>query len=171
MPRMRANRVLRLTLTPIPITQGIFQTVLKGWDDIEWTECSDLEQYMKQYQPRLMNFRYRLLRLALVQPQGPGPDKRLFVMTAQHIIYDALSRMMLFRELGKGYETAYFPEQTPPRDKPGIEDMYACTTIFIPMRVHVDPAQQVVALLREAQRLKPAAIPFEHLGWLGLREP
>ncbi|KAI1340794.1 hypothetical protein F5Y15DRAFT_406673 [Xylariaceae sp. FL0016] len=243
--------------------EGIFQVVLKNPGFSYWTESEDLESYLEQDRSDYMTFGSPLLRLALVQPRES--DERLFVLTAQHIIYDAFSRMMLFKDVETVYKTGRLPEHEPPkmnsfvkymleadksaatefwtslltgaRTKPiltspgksalanireevattklpqlrasdttlatmlevaaglalarhidcsdvilycdrsgrnlpvqGIEDLIACTTMFIPMRIHVDAQQKVRDLLTEAQRLKSLAIPHEHLGWLELRE-
>ncbi|KAF4629796.1 hypothetical protein G7Y89_g8347 [Cudoniella acicularis] len=52
----------------------------------------------------------------------------------------------------------------------GIEDLVGPTTLFLPVRVHRDPHQKVRDLLRESQSFEIEQIPFEHLGWLELRE-
>ncbi|KAI0011480.1 hypothetical protein F4779DRAFT_615500 [Xylariaceae sp. FL0662B] len=253
------NLRTRVVNTP----HGIFQAVLKESEPFVWNDVTDLDDYLKADRADSMNFGDRLLRLAIVQ--SPDSDERFFVMTVQHIIYDAFARVMLFKELETAYLTGIFPDQPPPKmnrfvkymleadkaaatdfwtsylagaqtapllnspgkgglaelseenvtmDSPalptsevtlatmlevaaglaiakrlgcpdvilysdrsgrnlpveGIEDLIACTTMFIPVRIHVDQAQRVQDLLQEAQRFQSTAMPFEHLGWLELRE-
>jgi aryl carrier-like protein len=52
----------------------------------------------------------------------------------------------------------------------GIQDLIGPTTLFIPVRTHINPNQKVKDLLRESQQFNSTSIPFEHLGWLELRE-
>ena len=53
---------------------------------------------------------------------------------------------------------------------PGIQDLIGCTTLFLPVRVHVEPAQRVHELLHRARQFQTNAMLHEHLGWLELRE-
>ncbi|TVY83910.1 Nonribosomal peptide synthetase, partial [Lachnellula suecica] len=53
---------------------------------------------------------------------------------------------------------------------PGIEDLVGPTTLFLPVRIHYDPQQKVLDLLRESQKFEIDMMPHEHLGWLELRE-
>jgi amino acid adenylation domain-containing protein len=52
----------------------------------------------------------------------------------------------------------------------GIQDLVGPTTLFLPLRIHLDAGQKVRHLLRQSQNVQSAMIPFEHLGWLELRE-
>lgn len=52
----------------------------------------------------------------------------------------------------------------------GIQDLVGPTTLFLPVRIHVDPAQKVEDLLLNSQRAQREMMPHEHLGWLELRE-
>jgi amino acid adenylation domain-containing protein len=52
----------------------------------------------------------------------------------------------------------------------GIQDLVGPTTLFLPLRIHLDAEQKVQDLLRQSQNFQRATIPFEHLGWLELRE-
>ncbi|KAI1078912.1 hypothetical protein F5B20DRAFT_197822 [Whalleya microplaca] len=253
------NLRTRVVNTP----DGIFQVVLKEPEPFVWHEVTDLDGYLKANQADSMSFGDRLLRLAIVQ--SPDSGEYSFVMTVQHIIYDAFARVMLFKELETAYLAGTMPDHPPPKmnrfvkymleadkvaatdfwtsylagaqtapllsspgkcgtaelsevtatmDAPvlhtsevtlatmlevagglaiakrlgcpdvilysdrsgrnlpveGIEDLIACTTMFLPVRIHVDRAQKVRDLLQEAQRFQSSAMPFEHLGWLELRE-
>jgi hypothetical protein len=246
----------------INTSSGVFQVVIKEPRPLEWEEAKNLDQYVEKDKISHMTFGDRLLRLAIVESKHV--DKRYFVMTAHHMIYDAFARSMLFKEL----EMAYFqdlPETLLPRmnqfikyiteadkesatnfwtsylsdvkTKPlltvppgrivfkiteksmtmdipenhgaectlptmieiacslaiahyldcddvilysdrsgrnlpveGIQDLIGPTTLFIPVRTHIDPHQKIQDLLRKSQSFKSASMPFEHLGWLELRE-
>jgi hypothetical protein len=52
----------------------------------------------------------------------------------------------------------------------GIKDLIGPTTLFLPVRVDLDPHKRVRDLLRESQKFEIDMMPFEHLGWLELRE-
>ncbi|GFG01217.1 nonribosomal peptide synthetase 1 [Aspergillus udagawae] len=52
----------------------------------------------------------------------------------------------------------------------GIQDLIGPTTLFLPIRIHLDKAQTVHDLLHSSQRFQAAMIPYEHVGWLELRE-
>jgi hypothetical protein len=52
----------------------------------------------------------------------------------------------------------------------GIQELVGPTTLFLPLRIHVDAGQKVQDLLRQSQSFQSAMIPHEHLGWLELRE-
>ncbi|KAB5518057.1 hypothetical protein GE09DRAFT_1045038 [Coniochaeta sp. 2T2.1] len=52
----------------------------------------------------------------------------------------------------------------------GIQDLVGPTTLFLPVRIHVDESQTLSDLLRECQAFQNDKLPFEHLGWLELRE-
>lgn len=255
------NRHQPLRTRVINTSSGIFQVVLKESEPFRWKEASNLGRYLQDDRSDSMTFGDRLLRLATVQSQNT--DESFFVMTAQHIIYDAFARSMLFTEL----ETAYFEgfpdtpvpkmnqfikyimdadkeaaeefwtsyladavtkpfltvpdehivlkptEKTLVMDIPklhgseitlptmieiagglaiahqlgcpdvilysdrsgrnlpveGIQDLIGPTTLFLPVRIHVDAQQKIQDLLRGAQSFQIAMIPFEHLGWLELR--
>ncbi|KAI0129876.1 hypothetical protein BJ170DRAFT_290871 [Xylariales sp. AK1849] len=107
------RRHLNLRTRVVNTTHGIFQAVLKEPEPFAWHECNDLDIYLKEDQANWMTFGDRLLRLAIVQPVDGG--ERFFVMTIQHIIYDAFSRMMLFRDVETAYTTGSFPDATPPK--------------------------------------------------------
>ncbi|KAI0602864.1 hypothetical protein F4775DRAFT_581102 [Biscogniauxia sp. FL1348] len=257
------RRLENLRTRVIHTSHGILQVVLNQLEPFGWTETNDFEGYLKSDQANSMSFGDPLLRLAIARP--PDSEERFFVMTIQHVIYDAFARIMLFKELETAYLTGAFPEQAPPKmnrfvkymleaDKvaaanfwtsylagaqtapllrgtgkcglarlseeiaempvpslhrsevtlatmlevagglaiakrlgcadtvlysdrsgrnlpvEGIEDLIACTTMFLPVRIHADPAQTVQDLLRGAQRFQSIAMPHEHLGWLELRD-
>jgi amino acid adenylation domain-containing protein len=52
----------------------------------------------------------------------------------------------------------------------GIQDLVGPTTLFLPLRIRLDVRQKVRDLLRQSQSFQSAMIPFEHLGWVELRE-
>jgi hypothetical protein len=52
----------------------------------------------------------------------------------------------------------------------GIEDLIGPTTLFLPVRIHLDKNQTVHDLFHSSQRFQSAMIPYEHVGWLELRE-
>ncbi|KAF7180576.1 hypothetical protein CNMCM7691_009867 [Aspergillus felis] len=52
----------------------------------------------------------------------------------------------------------------------GIQDLIGPTTLFLPVRIHLDKAQTVHDLLHSSQGFQAAMIPYEHVGWLELRE-
>jgi aryl carrier-like protein len=52
----------------------------------------------------------------------------------------------------------------------GIQDLIGPTTLFLPVRIHINKDQKVQDLLQGAQRFQSEMMPFEHLGWLELRE-
>ncbi|KAI5924948.1 hypothetical protein F4810DRAFT_709140 [Camillea tinctor] len=257
------RRFENLRTRVIHTKHGILQVVLSQFEPLKWTETNDLEVYLKSDQANSMTFGDPLLRLAIVRPTDSSD--RFFVMTVQHVIYDAFARIMLFKELETAYLTGAFPEQAPSKmsrfvkymleaDKvaatnfwtsylagaktapllkgvgkcglaqlseeiaemsvpdlhrsevtlatilevagglaiakrldcadvilysdrsgrnlpvEGIEDLIACTTMFLPVRIHVDRAQTVQDLLRGAQKFQSIAMPHEHLGWLELRD-
>jgi amino acid adenylation domain-containing protein len=66
-----------------------------------WVEARDLEDYLEGDKSRIMGFGDALVRLAIVKT--PGNEDRFFVMTMQHIIYDAFSLSILFEELEHDY--------------------------------------------------------------------
>ena len=260
---VQRHPVLRTRL--IHTSAGIFQAVIKAAKPLSWHSGGNLDEYLESDQIDYMTFGQDLLRLGIVQNQAS--NERFFVFTAQHVIYDAFMRSMLFKEV----EAAYFDDfpktplpkmnkfikyitetekdaatkfwttylegsETKPLlnivDKPGtlvvserrmttesaklsdhslsevslptiievasalavaremecsdvvfysdrsgrnlpvdgIQDLIGPTTLFLPVRVHVDRKQKVHDLLRESQRVKSAMIPHEHLGFLELRE-
>ncbi|KAH8891594.1 amino acid adenylation [Thozetella sp. PMI_491] len=48
----------------------------------------------------------------------------------------------------------------------GIQDLIGPTTLYLPIRVHVDSGEKVRDLLQNAQAFQRAMVPFEHVGWL-----
>ncbi len=52
----------------------------------------------------------------------------------------------------------------------GIQDLVGPTTLFLPVRINIDPHQTVRDLLRNSQQAQRKMMPDEHLGWLELRE-
>ncbi|KAJ9158132.1 Nonribosomal peptide synthetase 1 [Coniochaeta hoffmannii] len=261
---VRRHQSLRTRL--ILSATGIFQVVLdaESWLP-KWQDAERLEDYLEKDKSRIMGFGDELVRLAVVQT--PGSGERYFVMTMQHIIYDAFSLAMLFDELERDYfrdgtvsrarpamnqfiqhitgadKTAAlefwtthlavaatkslltFPpgvklfdlniteisvitkmperrgtEATMPtimevaaaiaiagrlqcadvilysdrsgRNLPveGIQDLIGPTTTFLPVRIHIEQSQLVSDLLRASQEFQNKKLPFEHLGWLELRE-
>jgi hypothetical protein len=52
----------------------------------------------------------------------------------------------------------------------GIQDLIGPTTLFLPVRIHLDKAQTVHDLLHSSQGFQAAMMPYEHVGWLELRE-
>ncbi|PVH82351.1 hypothetical protein DL98DRAFT_386885, partial [Cadophora sp. DSE1049] len=260
---VQRHPVLRTRLVHTPT--GIFQAVIKTSKPAKWNRGDDLTEYLLRDQVNYMTFGQDLLRLGIVQSQAS--DERFFVFTAQHVIYDAFMRSMLFKEV----EAAYFddfPHNPLPKmnkfikyitetdkdsatrfwttylegantkpllnpvEKPGllsvsekrmvtksakpldqslaevslptiievasalaiartvgcsdvvfysdrsgrnlpvegIQDLIGPTTLFLPVRVNIDPKQEIHDLLRESQRVKTSMIPHEHLGFLELRE-
>jgi aryl carrier-like protein len=245
----------------IKTSSGIFQVVLKEPEPFRWKEASNLKRYLQQDRSDNMTFGDRLLRLAIV---SADMGERFFVMTTQHLIYDAFARSMLLAELETAYSQGFphtplpkmnqfikyiteadkaaavdfwtsnlagavtqpflnIPEQpvvlnqtektllmdipkfhglevTLPtmievagalaiahqlgcpdvilysdrsgRNLPveGIQDLIGPTTLFLPVRIHIDAHQKVRDLLLQSQTFQSAMIPHEHLGWLELRE-
>ncbi|KAH7361061.1 hypothetical protein BKA65DRAFT_591983 [Rhexocercosporidium sp. MPI-PUGE-AT-0058] len=260
---VQRHPVLRTRLVHTPM--GIFQVVLKPSKPVTWNSGTDLTEYLQRDQVDYMTFGQELLRLGTVQSQTS--NERFFIFTAQHVIYDAFMRSMLFKEV----EAAYFKDfpnipspkmnkyikyitetdkraatkfwtsylesaetksllntvETPGvlklsekrvttasarpsnqrlakvtlptiievasalaianvvecpdvvfysdrsgRNLPveGIQDLIGPTTLFLPIRAHIDPQQDIHELLRESQSIKSTMIPHEHLGFLELRE-
>ncbi|KAL9106442.1 MAG: hypothetical protein Q9227_008530 [Pyrenula ochraceoflavens] len=91
----------------IKTSSGIFQVVLTEPEPFKWNEASNLEDYLEADRSNPMKFGSRLIRLAIVDP--PASEERFFVMTVQHLTYDAYARYMLFRELATLYHSAEFP--------------------------------------------------------------
>ena len=52
----------------------------------------------------------------------------------------------------------------------GIQDLVAPTTLFLPLRVHIDQQQTLGDLLCAHHAANTAMMPFEYLGWTELRE-
>ena len=52
----------------------------------------------------------------------------------------------------------------------GIQDLIGSTTLFLPVRVHIDAGQKIQGLLHDAYNLRIAMMPHEHLGWVELRK-
>lgn len=103
---IRRHQSLRTRL--IRSASEIFQVVIgAGTEPKEFEQVEDLEEYLSSDKSRIMTFGDDLVRLALVQ--APGSGNTYFVMTMQHIIYDAFSLGMLFNEL----EQDYFGEKVP----------------------------------------------------------
>ncbi|KAM7197150.1 hypothetical protein V8F33_005809 [Rhypophila sp. PSN 637] len=256
------KRHAQLRTRVISTSHGFFQVALRYECAPAWREANDLDAYVGQDKSAVMSFGDELLRLAIV---GSG-EERYFVMTMQHLIYDAFSRDLLFRELEAGYNRQRFSKVEPPKtssfikymttenqacaidfwtsylkgsatkpfltapvgsravgelklhktalEKPGlptgqytlatvieisaalalartlgcadvilysdragrnlpvagIQDLVAPTTLFLPLRVHVDPGQAVHDLLCAHQAASTAMIPYEHVDWIKLRE-
>ncbi|KAH6702084.1 hypothetical protein BKA61DRAFT_201930 [Leptodontidium sp. MPI-SDFR-AT-0119] len=262
---VRRHPVLRTRL--IHTSSGILQVVLKSSKQMKWNSGNDLTEYLLRDQVDYMTFGQELLRLGIVQSEAS--NERFFIFTAQHIIYDAFMRSMLFKEVEAAYFKGHFPDTPLPRmnkfinyitqtdkqaatkfwtsylegaeTKPflntfdtsggilnvsekrmttasvktgqqslaevtlptiievasalaiahmvecrdvvfysdrsgrnlpveGIQDLIGPTTLFLPVRVHIDPKQKIHGLLCQCQRIKSAMIPHEHLGFLELRE-
>ncbi|KAH7417710.1 hypothetical protein BKA64DRAFT_307400 [Cadophora sp. MPI-SDFR-AT-0126] len=260
---VQRHPILRTRLIHTPT--GIFQTVIKASRPAKWNRGHNLNEYLLNDQVDYMTFGQDLLRLGIVQSHTS--DDRFFVFTAQHVIYDAFMKSMLFKEV----EAAYFdnfPDNPLPKmnkfvkyitetdknaatrfwttyleganTKPllntvensglltvsekrmttqsakssdqsltevslptiievasalaiartvdcsdvvfysdrsgrnlpveGIQDLIGPTTLFLPVRVHIDPKQEIHDLLLKSQRIKTSMIPHEHLGFLELRE-
>ncbi|KAM7214662.1 hypothetical protein V8F06_009983 [Rhypophila decipiens] len=256
------RRHAQLRTRVISTSHGFFQVAMRYERAPAWRKANDLGAYVGQDKSAVMSFGDELLRLAIVE-SGQG---RYFVMTMQHLIYDAFSRDLLFRELEAGYNQQRLPKDEPPKmssfikymttenqaraidfwtsylkgsatkpfltapvgsravgklklhkmalEKPrlptgqytlatvievsgalalartlgcadvilysdragrnlpvaGIQDLVAPTTLFLPLRVHVDPGQAVHHLLCAHQAAGTAMIPYEHVDWIKLRE-
>ncbi|CZR65846.1 uncharacterized protein PAC_15746 [Phialocephala subalpina] len=52
----------------------------------------------------------------------------------------------------------------------GIQDLVGPTTLFLPVRIHIDLDQTIENLLLKSQKAQHEMMPHEHLGWLELRE-
>ncbi|KAK3311739.1 hypothetical protein B0H66DRAFT_596325 [Apodospora peruviana] len=226
----------------ISTSHGFFQATMCYQRAPAWRDADDLDAYVSQDKSAVMSFGDELLRLAIVS----SGQERYFVMTMQHLIYDAFSRDLLFRELEAGYIQQLLPRDQPPKmssfikiinkalpnssrgkpsvgelklykmalEKPklpswqytlasvievsgalaiaqtlncadvilysdragrnlpvaGIQDLVAPTTLFLPLRVHVDYTQTVHDLLCVHQAASTAMIPHEHVDWIELRE-
>ncbi|ORY68182.1 uncharacterized protein BCR38DRAFT_422356 [Pseudomassariella vexata] len=111
---VRQHPTLRTRVVNTP--SGIFQVVLESSDPPTWIKADDLDQYLKQDRSESMSFGSNLLRLALVS-SPKDPDERYFVMSMQHIIYDAFARSMLFQEVERTYLYGTSPS-TPARAMP-----------------------------------------------------
>jgi aryl carrier-like protein len=108
---VRRHQLLRTRL--ILSATGVFQVVVKaGTGPSKWEEADALEAYLENDKSRIMGFGDELLRLAVVHTQGSS--NRFFVLTMQHLIYDAFSLGILFNEL----EQDYFGEGLPSQPRP-----------------------------------------------------
>jgi len=107
-PQLR-TRVVRTS-------SGMFQVALQNKVAPAWREVDDLGDYVRRDREAIMSFGDELLRLAIAK-SGP---RCYFVLTTQHLIYDAHSRDMLFKELGAAYIHQSPPETEPPKMSPFI---------------------------------------------------
>ncbi|KAK3386816.1 hypothetical protein B0H63DRAFT_540907, partial [Podospora didyma] len=250
---------------------GIYQTVLRHGAAVPAMWSSDeelLDDYAQRDQADTMSFGDPLLRLAICKSTD---QSTYFVVTMQHLIYDAYSRDLLFKELERMYRqpsrtltstaspsygefirysnrpdddreqaiafwTSYLSGAStkpllslPARNKIGdlqthkfvlprshvcqnkdytlatmievsaalavshflghcldvifysdrsgrnspvsdILELVAPTTLFLPLRVHIDHNQTVEDLLRQHQAGNAAMMPHEFINWTELRE-
>lgn len=78
---------------------GVFQAALRNEAGPAWRDIDDLDDYVRWDREVIMSFGDELLRLAITK----SVQRCYFVLTMQHLIYDAYSRDMLFKELEAAY--------------------------------------------------------------------
>jgi len=101
-PQLR-TRVVRTS-------HGVFQVALRNKAAPAWRDIDQLDEYVCSDRAAAMSFGDELLRLAITKSGQPG----YFVLTMQHLIYDAYSRDMLFKELEAAYLRQSPLETEPP---------------------------------------------------------
>jgi len=101
-PQLR-TRVVRTS-------HGVFQVVLQNEVAPAWRDIDHMDGYVCWDRAAAMSFGDELLRLAITKSGQPGH----FVLTMQHLIYDAYSRDTLFREL----EIAYLRQSSQATEPP-----------------------------------------------------
>jgi amino acid adenylation domain-containing protein len=79
--------------------QGVFQAILRASVGPVWREVDGSSNYVRLDRESVMSFGHPLLRLAIVRSR----QQQHFILTMQHLIYDAFSRDLLFEELGSAY--------------------------------------------------------------------
>ena len=90
---------------------GIFQVVLRNEVAPAWRDANSLDDYVRWDRDFIMSFGDELLRLAIVK----SAEQSYFVLTMQHLIYDAYSRDMLFKEIEATYLHQSPPQTEPPK--------------------------------------------------------
>ncbi|TPX07288.1 uncharacterized protein E0L32_010785 [Thyridium curvatum] len=245
----------------VKTSHGVYQAALRNEVAPTWREVDNLDDYVRWDRQTSMSFGDELLRLAITKSTQPCH----FVLTMQHLIYDAYSRDMLFKELESAYKNQSYPRTHPPKvsqfikyvngadrqlgsqfwsaylagsstkallsaaigsevkelqihrwtlAKPhlppldytlatiiecsvalaisrllncrdvvfysdragrnlpvaGIQDLMAPATLYLPLRVRVDPRQRVHDLLYNHQRANTAMMPYEYMGFTELRK-
>ncbi|KAH8891258.1 acetyl-CoA synthetase-like protein [Thozetella sp. PMI_491] len=258
---IRRHQSLRTRLINTP--SGIFQLVVSPAVPVVWEQGIELQKYLQDDTSPSRNMRFGdpLIRFAT---DGPGGD-RTFVITAQHIIWDAFSFSLLFKEIEAAYFNDIIQEKLPAMNRfikfittadkeaacefwtahlegadttqlaefsrekrtfdvaeekmitslpsftsmadytlstmievaaafaicskfggsdvifysdrlgrnlpvEGIQDLRGPTTLFLPVRIHLNGEESAASLLRRTQDFQRAMMPHEHLGWLELRE-
>ncbi|KAI8623500.1 hypothetical protein F5Y19DRAFT_492534 [Xylariaceae sp. FL1651] len=93
--KVAIERHSQLRTRVIQTDHGIFQVAMRQQFAPSWRDVEDLQEYIGYDRAALMSFGDELLRLAI----ATSGQKRYFVLTMQHLIYDAYSRGVLFSEL------------------------------------------------------------------------
>jgi hypothetical protein len=98
---IRRHELLRTRL--IETSSGILQVVIDEQVG-DWRCSSDLlQEYLEKDRLEHMDFGCRLLRLAMLEPKDTDEQKRYFIFTAQHAIYDGVSLNIIFEEIEEAY--------------------------------------------------------------------
>jgi amino acid adenylation domain-containing protein len=109
---IRRHVLLRTRLIQAP--SNILQVIVNEQFG-DWRSSSEpLQEYLERDKVEHMDFGCRLLRLAIVEPKDEDEQKRYFVFTAQHAIYDGVSLNVMFEEVQDAYLKAGPPEITAP---------------------------------------------------------
>jgi aryl carrier-like protein len=95
------NRHQTLRTILVNISSGVYQVVLTEPKPPVWNYAKSFNQYIEDDKANQMGFGTSLLRLGVVST--PESEKRYFVMTIHHTIYDAFARDMLFKEVESLY--------------------------------------------------------------------
>lgn len=95
------HAILRTRILPI-ITSAdsieIYQVVLR--EDVAWTHAEHLASYLEEDRLLGMEYGTSLCRFAIVDQ---GDQRKFFVFTAHHAIYDGWSLPMIYREVSDAY--------------------------------------------------------------------
>jgi amino acid adenylation domain-containing protein len=98
---IRRHELLRTRLIETP--SGFLQVVVDEQVG-EWRYSSEpLQEYLEKDRLEHMDFGCRLLRLAMLEPKDMDEQKRYFIFTAQHAIYDGVSLNIIFEEIEEAY--------------------------------------------------------------------
>jgi len=89
---------------------GMFQVVLREELSPHWKDVGDLQEYIREDNAAVMSFGDELLRLAI----ATSGQRHYFIFTIQHLLYDAYSRDLLFRELEEVYQRQTSLPRAPP---------------------------------------------------------
>ena len=95
----------------VQTSYGVFQAALRNEAGPAWRDIDDLDHYVHRDREVIMSFGDELLRLAITK----SIQRCYFVLTMQHLIYDAYSRDMLFKELEVAYLRQSSLEMEPPK--------------------------------------------------------